>query len=259
MKGIPKDFDFDPKRLELAHRITEWVILLVLGAGLLGVTAWFTGHPVFFYITAAISTVISLIYVFGSILTGIARKGAGYIPVCILLMVIGVLITHKFLAGILLGGAFFGIYSMAPLAIGNLRRNSISRKLDKGIEQLDAYREKVYTRLEENRDERIAFMSDCYDKLRKLVSSLSQQTEELEALLPDIEKLQEYMESGKWQEDFEADERGEVPLEVNRAVLSEDGLYDLMGDIDALYDSFDIVMEKAGAYEDEEELEAEPE
>ena len=40
--------------------------------------------------------------------------------------------------------------------------------------------------------------------------------------------LQEYMDSGAWLSDFEADERGELPADLKRGVLSEDGLYNLL-------------------------------
>lgn len=49
------------------------------------------------------------------------------------------------------------------------------------------------------------------------------------------EALREYMESGLWLEDFEADERGEVPPELKRGVLSEDGLYNLLYHADDLF------------------------
>jgi hypothetical protein len=104
-----------------------------------------------------------------------------------------------------------------------------------------------------NREERIAFMSNAYDKLRKLVTELAEKAEELDALIPEVEKLQEYQESGKWQQDFEADERGEVSLEVNRSVLSEDGLYDLLSDLDSLYSTFGDILTKAGVYDTVEE------
>lgn len=104
-----------------------------------------------------------------------------------------------------------------------------------------------------NREERIAFMSNAYDKLRKLVTELAEKAEELDALIPEVEKLQEYQELGKWQQDFEADERGEVSLEVNRSVLSEDGLYDLLSDLDSLYSTFGDILTKAGVYDNVEE------
>lgn len=42
--------------------------------------------------------------------------------------------------------------------------------------------------------------------------------------------LDEYYTSGVWREDYEADERGELPLDLKRGVLSQDALYDLLED-----------------------------
>ncbi len=40
--------------------------------------------------------------------------------------------------------------------------------------------------------------------------------------------LTEYMDGGQWMKDYEADERGELPSDLKRGVLSEDLLYDLL-------------------------------
>ena len=40
--------------------------------------------------------------------------------------------------------------------------------------------------------------------------------------------LDAYYTSGKWREDYEADERGELPSDLKRGVLSQDALYDLL-------------------------------
>ena len=48
---------------------------------------------------------------------------------------------------------------------------------------------------------------------------------------PDPEGLRElraYYESGQWQRDYEADERGELPRDLKRGVLSQDALWDLL-------------------------------
>ena len=48
---------------------------------------------------------------------------------------------------------------------------------------------------------------------------------------PDPEKLtalDAYYTSGLWRDDYEADERGELPPGLKRGVLSQDGLYDLL-------------------------------
>jgi len=61
--------------------------------------------------------------------------------------------------------------------------------------------------MEESRITRIRKMEKIYDRVRK-----------------DIAILKEYEESGQWLEDYEADERGEVPGDLKRGVLSQDGL-----------------------------------
>lgn len=51
------------------------------------------------------------------------------------------------------------------------------------------------------------------------------------AVSPDPEKaaaLTAYCTSGEWLEDYEADERGELPPDLKRGVLSQDALYDLL-------------------------------
>ena len=40
--------------------------------------------------------------------------------------------------------------------------------------------------------------------------------------------LEAYCTSGEWREDYEADERGELPPDLKRGVLSQDALYDLL-------------------------------
>ena len=77
-------------------------------------------------------------------------------------------------------------------------------------------------------------MSACFDRLSVVVAELEKRLDELETLLPEVKKLKAYQSSGKWLQDYEADERGEIPAEVNRSVLSQDGLYDLLADLDAL-------------------------
>ena len=54
------------------------------------------------------------------------------------------------------------------------------------------------------------------------------------AVSHDPEKLRlldAYYTSGEWREDYEADERGELPPDLKRGVLSQDALYDLLEDV----------------------------
>lgn len=43
--------------------------------------------------------------------------------------------------------------------------------------------------------------------------------------------LEAYYTSGEWLEDYEADERGEIPPDMKHGVLAQDALYDLLGRI----------------------------
>lgn len=58
-----EEFSMDPNRVAKARILTDLIILIVVGCGLLAVTAWFTSRPILFYITAGISSVISIVYV----------------------------------------------------------------------------------------------------------------------------------------------------------------------------------------------------
>ena len=55
---------------------------------------------------------------------------------------------------------------------------------------------------------------------------------ENEALQRKVSLLTQYMESGQWLRDYELDEKGELPKDLKRGILSEDGLYNLICDIE---------------------------
>ena len=74
--------------------------------------------------------------------------------------------------------------------------------------------------------ERITAMEGAYDLLRTAVRKKKAYPE----IREDADNLARYMDSGEWQRDFEADGRGEVPGDLKRGVLSEDGLYNLLQD-----------------------------
>ena len=42
--------------------------------------------------------------------------------------------------------------------------------------------------------------------------------------------LREYYENGQWLRDYESDERGELPSDLKRGVLSQDGLWNLLNE-----------------------------
>lgn len=62
--------------------------------------------------------------------------------------------------------------------------------------------------------------------------NLKERIERIKKMEHYYEALKEYYESGLWLSDYEADERGELPADLKRGVLSQDGLYNLLNDIE---------------------------
>ena len=79
--------------------------------------------------------------------------------------------------------------------------------------------------------QRIVAMEAAFDRTALAVQMLEAALDTYETVKVDIDRLTEYLESGAWREDFEADEAELVPGDLKRGVLSEDGLYDLLADI----------------------------
>ena len=79
--------------------------------------------------------------------------------------------------------------------------------------------------------QRIVAMEAAFDRTSLAVQRLEAALDTYETVKVDIDRLTDYLESGAWREDFEADEAGLVPGDLKRGVLSEDGLYNLLADI----------------------------
>lgn len=47
-----------------------------------------------------------------------------------------------------------------------------------------------------------------------------------------LQELTEYYENGQWMADYEADEAGLLPMNLKRGVLSQDGVYNLLFEIE---------------------------
>lgn len=85
--------------------------------------------------------------------------------------------------------------------------------------------------------ERIAKMSsmlksakEACDELDAAMKALADALEKYEQEQDHIEQLSAYYESSEWLRDFEDDEAGLIPEEIDRGALSEDGIYDLLMD-----------------------------
>lgn len=74
---------------------------------------------------------------------------------------------------------------------------------------------------------RIKHMEACFDELIGMAEEHREDARFKELL----SELIEYYEGGQWLLDYELDEKGLLPPELKRGVLSEDGVYDFLGGI----------------------------
>lgn len=73
-----------------------------------------------------------------------------------------------------------------------------------------------------------------FNEVSRVMAALDMALDEYIDIKSYIGDLKDYMESGRWKADFEADEKGEIPADIERGVLSEDGLYDLLEDVEKI-------------------------
>ena len=81
---------------------------------------------------------------------------------------------------------------------------------------------------------RIKEMEASCHKVARVLNEFDLAIEKYNDIKEDLANLKDYMESGQWLKDFEADESGRVPKDLPREVLSEDGLYDLLSEADRI-------------------------
>lgn len=81
---------------------------------------------------------------------------------------------------------------------------------------------------------RVRAMEEDYNAVAEAVQALEEAVAGFEEVACRLQRLSEYMDSGQWRRDFEADEAGLLPSDLPRGVLSEDGLYNLLEDVEAL-------------------------
>ncbi len=84
--------------------------------------------------------------------------------------------------------------------------------------------------------DRIRRMEALLNQLSDLLRRTDCTRAQLESLLPAIKELTAYYESPLWRQDFEDDCAGKLPKDLKRGVLSEDAVYNLLSDIQALHE-----------------------
>lgn len=81
---------------------------------------------------------------------------------------------------------------------------------------------------------RISEMEARLDRAGIALGEITAALDGLRVIREDVRLLSAYYESPLWREDFEADEAGLLPKDLKRGVLSEDAVYGLLSDYDAL-------------------------
>ncbi len=92
--------------------------------------------------------------------------------------------------------------------------------------------------------ERIREMEAILDRLAAAKSDLSKALSAFGELLGDLKTLSDYYGSRAYFHDLEMDEKGMLPADLKRGVLSEDTVYDLLGEIREIAEEMNQMSER---------------
>ncbi len=87
---------------------------------------------------------------------------------------------------------------------------------------------KQKTRIRSEQIERIKKFEEMLTELETLLHKSSPSNDELEAMQESARQLEQYLQSDLWKQDYEDDEKGLLPHDLKRGVLSEDGIYNVL-------------------------------
>ena len=79
-----------------------------------------------------------------------------------------------------------------------------------------------------NQVKRIEEMEEKLNVASNAIKNLGKALREYGKAQDDIRELATYYASDEWKIDFEADEKGILPNDLKRGVLSEDGIYNML-------------------------------
>ncbi len=78
---------------------------------------------------------------------------------------------------------------------------------------------------------RIKRMEKCFDFLLRTFENDGKKALDNKTFCKKLDRITHYYQNGLWLSDYERDERGELPQNLKRGCLSQDGIYDLLSDI----------------------------
>ena len=71
-------------------------------------------------------------------------------------------------------------------------------------------------------------MTNLYEEIEHILLYSDNVRDDLVKIKDKIEELEKYYTGPEWMEDFEADNKGLIPKDMNRGILTEDAIYDLL-------------------------------
>lgn len=127
--------------------------------------------------------------------------------------------------GVAMGNAIDEVKEAADIVIGNNHEDGIAQYLENVI--LNNQQEKKQSMIA-----RIQRMEQYFDEVSNAWNCNPQSVYADVLLQKKLQSLIVYMDNGQWLQDYECDERGELPSDLKRGVLSQDLLYDLLCEIE---------------------------
>ena len=94
------------------------------------------------------------------------------------------------------------------------------------------------------REERITYYEEILDQTAAAIRNLDAALNEYEAVRPLLQELERYYTGPEWKADFDADAAGDLPRDLKRGVLSEDGIDDVLSDFRDLEERLAALKEK---------------
>ena len=94
------------------------------------------------------------------------------------------------------------------------------------------------------REERITYYEEILDQTAAAIRNLEAALDEYEAICPLLQELERYYTGPEWKADYDADAAGDLPRDLKRGVLSEDGIDDVLSDFRDLEERLAALKEK---------------
>lgn len=82
--------------------------------------------------------------------------------------------------------------------------------------------------MSESRIERIKRMESILDEANQVLDDYQEALDKLQGMQKKIGQLEAYYTGGQWQKDYEYDEKGKLPADLKRGVLSQDAVDDML-------------------------------